>query len=200
MKSLIHYPQFRKISDICDSIRNHKPTLLQKIFSPDLLKSSKTKALAFAGSFMVFPFMGFVAISEFFPYPLSMLESNPISLLVLTIILPILALFPILLGMKIWVLPYLWKSTLASEGDKTKLVEKCNKILSLYPQTNEIIAPLLEHLKNDISFEHILTLEPALDDVLINLDYEGLVLQLPNIGVEDSESCVTPQRIQRLVV
>lgn len=91
---------------------------------------------------------------------------------------------------------------LASDEKKQSIIQKLEKILALHPHSEEIIAPVLELLKNDVSFSMVEDLEHACDDILLNMKDERID-KIQTVVVQSSGNLSQmPQKsqAQRLVV
>lgn len=188
MKNLIHSPQFRALASASYKLEQKlkSPPLLQQIFSKSFLKKTKW------GDF---------------------LEKTSVGLLWTGIVLSTTAFF--FYGLLWGILSLIFTSSLifpcfylefhqffASDAKKQCIIQKLEKILALHPHSEEIIAPTLELLKNDVSFSMVEDLEHACDDILLNMKDERID-KIQTVVVQSSENLSQmPQKsqAQRLVV
>lgn len=159
MKNLIHYPQLRAFVDVSTKLaqKNNSSTWTQKVFSNSFLKNTKLEHI-------LSPIAMF-----FFPAAL-----GPVAFMGHTLFGTIGVFTALVLTGSIFVfLTYLasrW--LLCSDARKKEITQKLQKIVALHPKTEEIIAPVLLLLKNDISLEIAEQLEIASNDILLNMEDE----------------------------
>lgn len=188
MKNLIHSPQFRALASASYKLEQKlkSPPLLQKIFSKSFLKKTKW------GDFLEKTSFGLVS---------SGIALSTIAFFFYGLLWGVLSL--IFTSSLIFSCLYLeFQQLLVSDEKKENIIRKLEKILVLHPHAEEIIAPTLDLLKNDVSYSMVEDLEYACDDILLNMEDER-VGEIQTVVVQSSENLSQmPQKseAQRLVV
>lgn len=173
MKNLIHSPQFRALANASYKLEQKlkSPPLLQQIFSKSFLKKTKWGDFLEKASFGLVWTGIALSTTAFFFYGLLW---GILSLLFTSSVV-----FSCL---------YLeFHQLLASDKKKENIIQKLEKILVLHPHAEEIIAPTLDLLKNDVSFSMVEDLEHACNDILLNMKDER-VGEIETVFVQSSES------------
>lgn len=188
MKNLIHSPQFRALASASYKLEQKlkSPPLLQQIFSKSFLKKTKWGDFLEKTSIGLFWTGITLSTTAFFFYGLLWG--------ILSLIFTSTVVFSCL---------YLeFHQFLASDEKKQSIIQKLEKILALHPHSEEIIAPVLELLKNDVSFSMVEDLEHACNDILLNMKDERID-KIQTVVVQSSGNLSQmPQKsqAQRLVV
>lgn len=168
IKNLIHYKVFRNLSDVSEKMRiqKDKRTLLQKIFSSSFLKHEIIYET------MVIPL--FICGGLLLSY----LEKDFEILLHPAVFLGVNLAFTAV-GISVT-----RHSFLCTDEYRQNLIAKCEKILILHPESQEVVLPVLDMLQADISIQTRDNLNCILDVILTSTFDESLTVCPSFINIE----------------